>query len=234
MRYLRAVLETGPETTHPMHAFVADHGDLTDYRLLQWTPTGADETSLLFHVRGDREAYEAALVERAEPVAYAVAPDVASSFYVYVRDRLSEPARRLAGAFAGSGLVVVPPVEYRDDRTVALGVVGPGDALQAAVAAVPDEVGVDVRRVGRYDAAALSPTGRLTDRQYEAVRVAVEAGYYETPRTATVADVAAELGCAPGTAAEHLRKAVSRVLERAVVGGGEREIYSRRSDNGGA
>ena len=218
MRYLRAVLDPGPETTHPMHAFVAGHDDLTDYRLLQWNPSGEREVALVFNVRGDREAYEAALAEHTAPVTHTVVPGRRSSFYVYVLDRLSGGDRELAGAFARTGLVVVPPVEYRDDGTMGLGVVGPDEALQAAVDAVPDEVDVEIRRLRRYDAAALSPAGRLTDRQYEALRVAVEAGYYETPRETTVEEVAAELDCAPGTAAEHLRKVESRVMHHVVSG----------------
>ncbi|MEA5408165.1 helix-turn-helix domain-containing protein [Haloarculaceae archaeon H-GB2-1] len=56
----------------------------------------------------------------------------------------------------------------------------------------------------------------LTDRQLEAVRAAVEAGYYEPTRDGTVTDVADELGCAPGTAAEHLRRAESKVMKQVV------------------
>jgi predicted DNA binding protein len=49
--------------------------------------------------------------------------------------------------------------------------------------------------------------------------VAVELGYYGSPRAGTVEDVADELGCARSTAAEHLRKAEATVLSRAVSGG---------------
>ena len=56
----------------------------------------------------------------------------------------------------------------------------------------------------------------LSDRQFEATAVAVELGYYETPREATVANVADRIDCAPGTAAEHLRKAEGTLVHRAV------------------
>ena len=42
--------------------------------------------------------------------------------------------------------------------------------------------------------------------------MAVEHGYYEIPRRATHEDIADELGCAPSTVDEHLRKAESRIL----------------------
>jgi predicted DNA binding protein len=221
MRSLRVVLDPDEAATHPMQAFVRDAEGLTDYRLLHFNPTAGGDVALVFHVRGDRAAYESALAEYG-PDTYAVADGRGSSFYVYARESLSGADERLVSAFTRAGLVVVSPVAYRDDGTVALGVVGPADALQAALAAVPAGVAVDMRRVGRYDAAALAPTGRLTDRQHEALRVAHELGYYETPRAATTADVADRLDCAPGTAAEHLRKAEARLVGRAVGGEGRR------------
>ncbi|MEF8813524.1 MAG: helix-turn-helix domain-containing protein [Halovenus sp.] len=57
---------------------------------------------------------------------------------------------------------------------------------------------------------------RLSNRQREAVEVALELGYYETPRTANQEDVAEAMGCATSTAAEHLQKAESKIL-RAVL-----------------
>ncbi|MFC7174018.1 helix-turn-helix domain-containing protein [Haloplanus litoreus] len=41
-------------------------------------------------------------------------------------------------------------------------------------------------------------------------------GYYDSPREGSVADVAATLDVAPGTAAEHLRKAEATVMRAAV------------------
>jgi predicted DNA binding protein len=58
--------------------------------------------------------------------------------------------------------------------------------------------------------------GGLTDRQREALAEALAAGYYESPRAATVADVGERLDCAPSTAAEHLRKAESTLVRRAL------------------
>jgi len=63
--------------------------------------------------------------------------------------------------------------------------------------------------VGEYEAGRFETGEELTDRQYEAVRAVVDAGYYEEPRSGSLADVAAELDCATGTAAELLRRAES-------------------------
>ena len=45
------------------------------------------------------------------------------------------------------------------------------------------------------------------------VAAARDLGYYDLPREATHADVAERLGCAPGTASEHLRKAEAKLVD---------------------
>jgi predicted DNA binding protein len=217
MRSLRVVLDPDEAATHPMQAFVRDHEDLRDYRLLRLNPVGDDEVALLLHVRGDREAYEAALAAHG-PAEYAVAEGRGSSLYVYARESLSTVQRGLFAAFTRAGLVFVAPVVYRDDGRVTVAVAGPEAALRGALDDVPDGVGVEVRRIGRYESGAVGGGDGLTRRQHEALRVAHGLGYYETPRGATTSEVADRLGCAPGTAAEHLRKAEARLVAGVVDG----------------
>jgi predicted DNA binding protein len=67
----------------------------------------------------------------------------------------------------------------------------------------------NARTVGRSGPTAES---LLTDRQREAVEAANDLGYYEIPREASQEDVAERIGCAASTAAEHLRKAETKLL----------------------
>ncbi|MFC4551929.1 MULTISPECIES: helix-turn-helix domain-containing protein [Halorussus] len=53
--------------------------------------------------------------------------------------------------------------------------------------------------------------GDLTDRQFEALSLAVESGYFAVPREATLADVADAMGVRKSTAGEHLRRALGHV-----------------------
>jgi predicted DNA binding protein len=46
----------------------------------------------------------------------------------------------------------------------------------------------------------------MTDRQREALAAAVSVGYYDRPRSGSLADVARELHCARSTAGELVRK----------------------------
>jgi len=53
----------------------------------------------------------------------------------------------------------------------------------------------------------------LTERQMSTLKAAVEMGYFDTPRRASIRDVARGLKISPSTAVEHLRKAEKKVLE---------------------
>lgn len=59
--------------------------------------------------------------------------------------------------------------------------------------------------------------GPLTDRQYEAVRTALEAGYFEWPRETDADGLAEALDVSRPTALEHLRKGEQKLLERALA-----------------
>lgn len=52
----------------------------------------------------------------------------------------------------------------------------------------------------------------LSVRQREALETALEVGYYDLPRSGDYRTIAARMDCVPSTAAEHLRKAESKVL----------------------
>ena len=55
----------------------------------------------------------------------------------------------------------------------------------------------------------------LTDRQLEALRIALDAGYYDQPRGASVADLAEGTTVARATFEEHLRKAENKLVTNA-------------------
>ncbi|MFA9425525.1 helix-turn-helix domain-containing protein [Natronorubrum sp. A-ect3] len=55
----------------------------------------------------------------------------------------------------------------------------------------------------------------LTERQLEALRIALDAGYYDQPRGASIAELAAETTVARATFEEHLRKAENKLVTNA-------------------
>jgi predicted DNA binding protein len=56
------------------------------------------------------------------------------------------------------------------------------------------------------------PTDALTEDEREVLRVALERGYYEVPREATLTDLAAELGRSDVEVSRRLRRATSDLL----------------------
>jgi hypothetical protein len=216
MKYARIRVHHDPDERHPMHAFEMAHDDIERASLLHWNTVLDETNTMVFRVRGDPGPFRAKLDSRAATVAYSLSPSSEGVFYCCVRDRVTETDRSYIGAFARGTLVVVPPVTFEPDGTTTMTLVGTPTDLDAAVTELPDGWRATVQSVGPYRRRAGSPTPRLTDRQREAVAAAVDYGYYDSPRRGTVADVAAELGVSPGTAAEHLRKAEAAVMERLV------------------
>nr|WP_244995667.1 helix-turn-helix domain-containing protein [Halomicroarcula pellucida] len=91
-------------------------------------------------------------------------------------------------------------------------IVGPHQRLQAAVDATPSGVDTVIQQVGEYDLGRPPIPPALPPRQRDALAVALDAGYYDVPRTANRDDVAARLDCAPSTASEHLQKAEAHLV----------------------
>ena len=216
MRYLDVRFRQDADAIHPMHEFVAEREGYGPTRLLQWNPATGETNTMIFHVEGDPGPYAAALDDIETVEAYGTAPADGDAFYVYVCERLDASARELTDAATRKGLVVMPPVIYHTDRAIDITVVRTADVLQQALDEAPPEIEAEIRSIGRYTAGRMDAASALSERQTEAATAAVDLGYYETPREATVADVADQLNCAPGTAAEHLRKAEATLVGRAV------------------
>ena len=64
---------------------------------------------------------------------------------------------------------------------------------------------------------ATAPEEGLTEPQREALRAAYEAGYFEIPRSASLTDVAADLGVSASSLPERLRHAQTHLAETTVA-----------------
>ncbi|MFB1063722.1 helix-turn-helix domain-containing protein [Natrinema sp. H-ect4] len=212
MKTVRLTLRYDAETIHPMHRFVADSDAFDSYRMIHGNLVGDDDNTFIFYVVGDPDAYAAAMERTEEVGEYDLTRTGDRSFTVYVRDVPETVDERLLESLTKGSLVVLPPIEYRSDWTIRFSVVGESEDLRRALAGIPEGIEATVDRVGEYDGTDAA-VGALTDRQREALRVGRELGYFDVPRTASVEDVAAALDCAPGTAAEHLRKAEATVMD---------------------
>ncbi|WP_368411824.1 helix-turn-helix domain-containing protein [Haladaptatus halobius] len=76
-------------------------------------------------------------------------------------------------------------------------------------------VDIEIERVSEYGSEDRLSSA-LTERQREILKVAVEQGYYEVPRQATIRDIADAMELSQATVGEYLQKIEARVLSASV------------------
>lgn len=185
--------------------------------MLTWNvDESRDVVCFLSLVVGERAACREALAAIDAVRSFDVASVDDDAFYAYVEMAVRPADRALFAVLDGRQVVVVPPVVFGPDGEVSLTVLGDPGELREVVASLPDAVDVEIERVGEHRGLAGSLAGRLTARQFEALSVARDLGYYEVPREATLAEVAAALDCSESTASALLRKAQAALADAAV------------------
>lgn len=99
-----------------------------------------------------------------------------------------------------------------DETGVDVLIVGTRSALTRSIEQYHD-IGVDVvlERITEYGGPR-TPLDAITDRQRDVLVTAFEMGYFEVPREASAADVAAEFDLDQSTVTEHLRRAERNLL----------------------
>lgn len=228
MQYVDLTIRQPDWMLHPMQRFAREE-DVVRYEELQGWNTGmagSDVEYELFYVVADRTAYERKLRTVDSVRWYDLTPVDEASFYLYVAQETRPEDERWRSVFADLNLVVVPPIAYDEAGDFSMTVVGRDDDLQSLVTGLSDRVDVTVDALGEYDRRHAPIVDGVTDRQHEALRVAVELGLYDVPRTATLEEVAGELGVARSTASILLRDAESHVIPRLV------DRHGRSTDEG--
>ncbi|MFC4359372.1 helix-turn-helix domain-containing protein [Halobium salinum] len=186
--------------------------------MVAWQGHADGTVSFLSVVAGDLAVVRAAVADLDPVQSVEFAPIDDDTFYLYAEMETTPADVALWETFEERRLVVVPPVVYLDTDVVRLTVLGDPDALRGVVADLPDEVGVEVDRLSDHRHPATSLAGRLTNRQFEAVRTARELGYYEVPREASLAAVADALDCSESAASTLLRKGERALVDAAFPG----------------
>ncbi|MDS0260278.1 helix-turn-helix domain-containing protein [Haloarcula sp. S1CR25-12] len=223
VKHLQVTVHVDDDHAPEFFELLADSPTIAEARLVDWSMTADDQSTLLYTVDGDPTtvAERATDTDGIESVELSETTRGRTYVLVVMRPLETPLFAAIHRASTQAGLVVRKPIVYRDG-TMAARVVGDAAALQRALDAAPDGVDVRIDEIGRLRAGADGPVASLSDRQREAVAAAVELGYYNQPRGATHEDVAAELDCAPPTASDHLQKAEANIV-RAVMdqfGGG--------------
>lgn len=110
---------------------------------------------------------------------------------------------------------LVESVRYRDGVEKHVGAVVGEEVLRGVLEAAGETVGVELERISPLGPEGDSTVGRrwnLTPAQSEAIEAAYGMGYFEIPRRADAADVAAEIGVSKSAFLERLRRGQAAVF----------------------
>lgn len=216
MKYLQLAIREPAEQRNPMHTFLMDHDGVDRAQLWNWSTTTDDADLMLFRVIGAMGPYTAALEAAPFIADFETERIDETAFYAYVEHETRAEDHAFREPFLDQRVLTLPPIEFAADGDTRMEIVGRAVDVQAVLEGFPDTFDVRVDQIGGYGRGMPAFASVLTDRQRDVLATAVELGYYEVPRTATVEDVAAELDCAPSTASDHLRKAQGRIAHRIV------------------
>ena len=216
MRHVRlTVAPVGREDETPVMYRVLSGAPYLDRVVgLHWNVSG-DRLGLMVYAEGDVETFREEVGGVPEVLGFEAVSAGDDRFYAYLRNELNDLSRRLFGTFTRGSLLVLPPLEYGGDGSVTFSLVGPTDEVGAAIEEVPAPFEATVGGVSGMGSVPGLVGTSLSARQREAVEAAIAVGYYDIPRRGDYETIAARMGCAPSTAAEHLRKAESKVLRAA-------------------
>ena len=200
-----------PAPEEPLESFQREE-------VLSWEVDRQSETvRFLSLVVGDPSAL-GDLAENLESVhRYDITPVDEDTFYGYVEMDLRAADATLLGTFDVPGLVIVPPMVYTGRENVHVTVLGEPEAMSRLLERAPDEVDIEVTRVSEHQRRSETLAGRLTARQFEALEVARDGGYYEVPRSGALTTVAEELECSESAASTLLRSAEAKLVDAALL-----------------
>lgn len=178
---------------------------------MDWLSDGT--VVVLYRVRGESIESLESLLAASETVIHADAfeGDQPGELIAFVQMEPEAPMSELLSLVDRHGLLINRPISVTDGG-VEVHVAGTEASIQSAMAELPADIDFSIEHASDGPVTDRSPQSRLTDRQREAVEVAIELGYYETPRQATYEDIADQLDCAPSTANELLRRAESTLV----------------------
>lgn len=205
-----------PETVDlPVSERIADA--IHREEVLSWDIDQTTDTLLFVSVIvGNRTIVEEAATDIEPVTRFETTPIDEDTFYGYVEADLGGIDHSFVELFEIPDVVVVPPMVYTGEDVFSITVLGNEGALQDLLSDVPDAFDVEVERFSEHRGQTEPMVGRLTARQFAALEIAADLGYFAVPRDASLAEVAAELGCSESTASTLVRTGVRNLVDAAV------------------
>lgn len=118
---------------------------------------------------------------------------------------------KLAPVVVDSGVHIRPPLSL-GNGTISVNVLGTEKEILGFLSSAKKLPGVRVS-LAKKSRLGIFKKPLLTAQQERTLKTAIESGYYSIPRKIQIRALAKKLGISTSTAAEHLRKAESKVIE---------------------
>jgi predicted DNA binding protein len=189
-----------------------------EYRATHRMELLADDTVAMFaEGRGDVEGLRRILTESPAVFEFSLSGDD-TGFFSYTRYAADDLTRMIMEDRRESLYLMDMPVEHTDDGGLQVTYIGTEAAFADAFSEQPESVRVEIERTGPYTPGPRHVVSRLTERQREVLRAAVDLGYYREPREATHDEIAVATELSETTVGEHLRKIEATVFSSLHVG----------------
>lgn len=159
---------------------------------------------------GDHEQIRARLEADESVVDATVTPEESGLFLVQYRPR--DAVLAMLEARRKTSVTMQMPMELAADGSITGTFLGDEATFAETLEYAPADVEVEILHLGDASADRGRGFDGLTDRQREVLDVAVRQDYYDDPRGTTHEAIAAELGVAPTTVSEHLRRIERRIF----------------------
>ncbi|MBB6644895.1 helix-turn-helix domain-containing protein [Halobellus ruber] len=213
MKHIRVTAQPDLDRSPSFVAYLLDSPEVAEARALDWNRADVTTSTHLYAIKGDARGFQDAATKTrgVESVTLSATEEPISYSLIDVRDDVVPMFGVIEDALARTGMVVHRPLVYRKGQ-IHGHVVGDPSALQAVLDRAPETLDIGIDAIGQFPSAQVNPASRLSERQSEAIAVALELGYYDQPRQATHEDVAERLGCAPNTASAHLQKGEAKLV----------------------
>ncbi|MFD1588970.1 helix-turn-helix domain-containing protein [Halorientalis brevis] len=212
MKRASFVIDRDREDAHPLHRAVIDTDGLSRAAVLLWD--GRRATPITLSWCDAPKSTVASVLDDLPLVKSHALSAGRDGTYAFVWQRSFQLEPSLMALVSDAAALPMAPVVFDADGSVAITLVGTHAALRDLVAEFGDRIDYTVTELTDYDGSR--PVAGLTSRQRDALAAAVAVGFYDVPRTGTIADVAARLDCAESTASELVRKAQARVVRASI------------------
>lgn len=171
---------------------------------------------LLYQIHGELDRARMSLDASPEVLNYDIVGRGDGEAFAYVHCELGDPVKGIVETLHEFEVVLDMPLEFTDDGIVRATLIGEAPALHEALDAIADVVEMTLEKTGKYRPGVRDLDATLTNRQRQILTVAVEEGYYEVPRAATLEDIATQMELSRATVGEHLQKIEGKILSRVV------------------